>query len=400
ARTAIGSFGGSLSSFSATELGSIALKGALQRSGVGAEQVESIYLGNVISANLGQNPARQVAIGAGCAEDKVVGTTVNKVCASGMKAVALAAQEIRSGDSEIVVVVGTESMSNVPYYAPSNRFGARYGNQSILDGLVRDGLSDAFNGEAMGYAAEKCAADYSITRDDQDNYAVKSYERAIAASTNNKTQPEIVDAVVKGRHGKPDTVINKDEEILKFDAARLRALRVAFPSKADRSGTVTAGNASSLSDGAAALVLVSGKKLKELKASGVLASSHIYHVSSWADAEQQPVDFTTSPAKAIPKALAKIGAEIDSVDFFEINEAFSAVAIANQKILGLDNEKLNVYGGAVAIGHPLGCSGARIIVTLCNVLAQHKDSNGAKRGVAAVCNGGGGASAIVIDLCS
>ncbi|PVV02822.1 hypothetical protein BB560_002715, partial [Smittium megazygosporum] len=365
ARTPVGAFTGSLSKLSAIELGSVALKGALERSKVPATEVDAIFLGNVVSANLGQNPARQVAISAGCDKHRVIGTTVNKVCASGMKALMLAAQDIRLGESDVVAVVGTESMSNIPYYSTTLRTGSKYGNQTLNDGIIKDGLADAYNGEMMGYAAEKCSADYNIGREEQDAFAVSSYQRAIKASESGRFNDEIVPVPLTTRRGGQTTVemISKDEEILKFNEARLRSLRPAFPSKAG-TGTVTAGNASSLSD--------------------------------------EPVDFTTTPTVAIKKVLGKIkGIDFDKdsskvsdfVDAVEINEAFSVVSVANIKLLDLDPSKVNIHGGAVSLGHPLGCSGARIVVSLCNIL---KLDNG-KRGIAAVCNGGGGASAVVIE---
>ncbi|KAJ2797033.1 erg10, acetyl-CoA C-acetyltransferase, partial [Coemansia helicoidea] len=403
ARTAVGAFGGALSKLSATQLGSIALRGALEKSTVAAEEVEEIYFGNVMSANLGQNPARQVALGAGCAQDKVVGTTVNKVCASGMKAVALAAQSIRLGDAHVVVAVGAESMSNVPYYIPAARFGAKFGAQKIVDGLENDGLLDAYAQTAMGYAAESTAEEFGVSREDQDAFAIASYEKAAAAAASGRLADEIVPVEVPQGRGKPALVVSADEEPAKFNADKLRKLRPAFPSTAG-SGTVTAGNASSLSDGAAALVLVSGARLQQLVDAGKidLAAHNIFRVAASGEAEQRPERFTTSPAPAIRKALSKAtggesdkdGAAVqDFVDYIELNEAFSVVGIANTKLLGFPAERVNVNGGAVGIGHPLGCSGARIVVALCSILAQ----NSARRGAAAVCNGGGGASALIVE---
>ncbi|OMJ21323.1 putative acetyl-CoA acetyltransferase, cytosolic 2 [Smittium culicis] len=403
ARTPIGAFNGVLASFSATELGTVALKGALEKSGIPATEVESIFFGNVVSANLGQNPARQVAINAGCKVDKVIGTNVNKVCASGMKALMLASQEIRLGESDVVAVVGSESMSNIPFYNTSSRFGGKFGNQTLADGIIKDGLLDAYNGELMGYAAEKCAAEYSINREIQDEFAVMSYERAISASSSNKFDSEIVGVPVIKRRGptKTETLINKDEEITKFEKSRLLGLRPAFVD-ASGHGTVTAGNASSLSDGAASLIVVSGRYLTKLLQTNPAKLSSVFYVASSADAEQEPVLFTTSPALAIPKALSKVenlgfnpaSSKVgEFVDYVEINEAFSVVGSANIKLMGLDINQVNVHGGAVALGHPLGCSGARIIVSLCNILQLNK----ATRGVAGVCNGGGGASAVVVE---
>ncbi|KAJ2725723.1 erg10, acetyl-CoA C-acetyltransferase [Coemansia sp. Benny D115] len=403
ARTAVGTFGGSLSKFTAVQLGSLALKGALAKSGVAAGDVEEIYFGNVMSANLGQNPARQVALGAGCDANKVVGTTVNKVCASGMKAVSLAAQSIRLGDVHVAVAVGAESMSNVPYYMPSARFGAKFGQQTIVDGIEADGLQDAYNRKAMGYAAESTAAEFNVTREEQDDFAVASYQKAIDATAAGKLANEIVPVEVAQGRGKPALVVAADEEPAKFNASKLRSLRAVFPA-ADGSGSVTAGNASALSDGGAALVLVSGARLQELVASGAidLATQAVFRVAASGEAEQAPERFTTSPAPAIRKALAratsgesdKEGAAVrDFVDYVELNEAFSVVGIANARLLDFPVERINVNGGAVGIGHPLGCSGARIIVALCTVLAQ----NDARRGAAGVCNGGGGASAVIIE---
>ncbi|KAJ1734263.1 erg10, acetyl-CoA C-acetyltransferase [Coemansia biformis] len=403
ARTAVGAFGGALSKLSAIQLGSLALKGALEKSTVGAADVEEIYFGNVMSANLGQNPARQVALGAGCVQDKVVGTTVNKVCASGMKAVALAAQSIRLGDAHVAVAVGAESMSNVPYYIPAARFGAKFGAQKIVDGLESDGLLDAYAQTAMGYAAEATAEEFGITRDDQDAFAIASYQKAAAAAADGKFADEIVPVEVPQGRGKPALVVDADEEPAKFNADKLRKLRPAFPSPGG-AGTVTAGNASSLSDGAAALVLVSGARLQQLVDAGKidLSAHSVFRVLASGEAEQRPERFTTSPAPAIKKALSKAtagesdkdGAALHSfVDYVELNEAFSVVGIANTRLIGIPADRVNVNGGAVGIGHPLGCSGARIIVALCSVLVQ----NAARRGVAAVCNGGGGASAIVIE---
>ncbi|KAJ2862104.1 erg10, acetyl-CoA C-acetyltransferase [Coemansia aciculifera] len=402
-RTPVGAFGGALSKLTAVQLGSIALKGALEKSKLPAEEVEEIYFGNVMSANLGQNPARQVALGAGCLSNKVVGTTVNKVCASGMKAVTLAAQSIRLGEVQAAVAVGAESMSNVPYYMPSARFGAKFGAQAVIDGLETDGLLDAYNKTAMGYAAESTADEFGVSRDDQDDFAIASYQKAIDAAAAGKFDDEIVAVEVFQGRGKPSLLVKSDEEPAKFNADKLRKLRPAFPSGTG-SGSVTAGNASSLSDGAAALVLVSGARLQRLIDAGTIDAEHhkIFRVQASGEAEQSPERFTTSPAPAIKAALSRAtGGESDKdttsvsdfVDYVELNEAFSVVGIANAKLLGFPVDRINVNGGAVGIGHPLGCSGARIIVSLCTVLAQ----NDARRGAAAVCNGGGGASAIVIE---
>ncbi|KAJ2006392.1 erg10, acetyl-CoA C-acetyltransferase [Coemansia thaxteri] len=403
ARTPVGTFGGALAKFTAVQLGSIALKGALEKSRVHAEEVEEIYFGNVLSANLGQNPARQVALGAGCLASKVVGTTVNKVCASGMKAVTLAAQSIRLGEAEVVVAVGAESMSNVPYYLPSARFGAKFGAQKMVDGLENDGLLDAYNQKVMGFAAESTAEEFGVSRKEQDDFAIASYQKAIDATAAGKFDEEIIPVEVFQGRGKPALVVKADEEPAKLNADKLRTLRPGFP-LADGSGSVTAGNASSLSDGAAALVLVSGARLQRLIDAGSIdAKLHgIFRVQASGEAEQSPERFTTSPAPAVKAALSRAtGGESDKdaasvrdfVDYMELNEAFAVVGIANARLLGFPEDRVNVNGGAVGIGHPLGCSGARIIVSLCSVLSQ----NDARRGAAGVCNGGGGASAIVIE---
>jgi len=358
ARTPLGGFNGSLTSFTATKLGSIAVEAALKKANISPELVEEVFFGNVLSANLGQNPARQVALGAGI-PDKVIATTVNKVCAS-------------------------ESMSNTPYYATKARFGSKYGDQTLVDGIVKDGLTDVYNSYLMGIAAEECAKDYSITREEQDDYAIYSYQRAQKAFAENKYSDEIVPIKVSGGRGKPDKIITQDDEVNNLNVDKLRAVKPAFIDN----GSVTAPNSSPLSDGATAIVLISGEKAKEL---GIKVVAKIL---GWSDAAQAPAKFTTSPSVAIPKALSHAKKSLSDIDYFEINEAFSVVALANLKLLSLDKEKVNVFGGAVAMGHPLGCSGARIIATLTSVL---KDKDG-KIGCASVCNGGGGASAIVISL--
>ncbi|CAA6670097.1 unnamed protein product [Spirodela intermedia] len=364
ARTPMGAFLGSLSSLPATRLGSIVIESALKRANVSPELVQEVIFGNVLSANLGQAPARQAALGAGI-PSSVVCTTVNKVCASGMKATMLAAQSIQLGINDVVVAGGMESMSNAPKYLPEARKGSRYGHDTIVDGLLKDGLWDVYNNYAMGMCAELCSDLHSIIREEQDIYAIQSNERGIAAQNGGSFSWEIVP-------GKPSTIVDKDESLQKFDPEKLRKLRPSFK---ENGGTVTAGNASSLSDGAAALVLVSEEKAREL---GL----------------HNPELFTTAPALAIPKALSNAGLKASQIDYYEINEAFAVVSLANQKLLGLPSEKLNVHGGAVSLGHPLGCSGARILVTLLGVL---KHRNG-KLGVAGVCNGGGGASALVLEL--
>lgn len=346
------------------------------------EDVEEVVMGNVISANLGQNPARQCALGAGLSE-KTVCTTVNKVCASGMKAVILGAQSILVRTADIIVSGGIESMSNVPFYNSSVRSGSRYGHVTLTDGLIRDGLSDVYSGEPMGMCAEYCALEYGISREEQDNYAISSYKRAQRAHELDLFKEIIPIRVCLGSK-EPSKIIDKDEEISNLNEEKLRIIKPAF--KTD--GTVTAGNASTLSDGAAALVLVSGKKLKEL------GLTPIAKILGWGEASQTPKKFTTSPYLAITKALKYAGLSSCDVDYYEINEAFSVVALSNSKILNLDLNKVNVFGGSVAMGHPLGCSGARIITTLLSVLQHHK----ARIGVAAICNGGGGASSIVIEF--
>ncbi|KAI8320479.1 thiolase [Martensiomyces pterosporus] len=402
-RTPVGTFGGALAKLSAIQLGSLALKGALEKSKIAAEDVEQIYFGNVMSANLGQNPARQVALGAGCLKTKVVGTTVNKVCASGMKAITLGAQSIRLGEADVVVAVGAESMSNVPYYIPSARFGAKFGSQKIVDGVENDGLLDAYDKTAMGYAAESTAAEFEVSRADQDDFAIASYQRAIDATAAGKFDGEIIPVEVPQGRGKPALQLKSDEEPTKFNAAKLRTLRPSFPSS-NGTGSVTAGNASALSDGAAALVIVSGARLQKLIDAGAIdiASHSVFRIAASGEAEQSPERFTTSPAPAIRQALSratngesdKEGAAVsDFVDYIELNEAFSVVGIANTRLLSFPADRVNVHGGAVGIGHPLGCSGARIAVALCTILSQYD----ARRGAAGVCNGGGGASAIVIE---
>ncbi|CAN7080069.1 unnamed protein product [Brassica oleracea var. botrytis] len=384
ARTPMGGFLGSLSSLPATKLGSVAIAAALKRANVDPSLVQEVVFGNVLSANLGQAPARQAALGAGI-PNSVICTTVNKVCASGMKAVMIAAQSIQLGINDVVVAGGMESMSNTPKYLAEARKGSRFGNDSLVDGMLKDGLWDVYNDCGMGSCAELCAEKFQITREQQDDYAVQSFERGIAAKEAGAFTWEIVPVEVSGGRGRPSTIVDKDEGLGKFDAAKLRKLRPSFK---DNGGTVTAGNASSISDGAAALVLVSGEKALQLGLK-VLAK-----VKGYGDAAQEPEFFTTAPALAIPKAIAHAGLESSQVDYYEINEAFAVVALANQKLLGITPEKVNVNGGAVSLGHPLGCSGARILITLLGIL---KNRNG-KYGVGGVCNGGGGASALVLEL--
>ncbi|KAI9250014.1 Thiolase, N-terminal domain-containing protein [Sporodiniella umbellata] len=382
-RTPLGGFNGSLASLTATKLGSIAIEAAVKKANVPVEAVEEVIFGNVLSAGLGQNPTRQAAIGAGL-KDTTISTTVNKVCASGMKAVILAAQSIMLGNAEVIVAGGMESMSNTPYYLPKQRFGSVYGNTEVVDGIVRDGLTDVYNDYLMGAAAEECADEHSITRDEQDDYAIESYKRAQAAFAAGHYKEEVIPVTVSGGRNKPDRVIDQDDEVAKLDEKKLRAMRPAFRPK---DGTVTAPNSSPLSDGASALVLCS-KEAAEKYNLPLLAK-----IRGWGEAEQVPARFTTSPALAIPKAIKHAGLTAEQIEFYEINEAFSVVACANKKLLNLSADKVNIWGGAVAMGHPLGCSGARIITTLSSVLKNKE----AKLGVAGVCNGGGGASAIVIE---
>ena len=381
-RTPIGSFGGSLSSLSATELGAIALQGALEKAGVAPEQVQQVIMGNVISANLGQAPARQAAKKAGL-PDTVECTTVNKVCASGSKAIMFAAQAIMLGQADVVLAGGMESMSNVPYYLDKARFGAKYGHGQMIDGLMRDGLWDPYHDYAMGNAAENTAKEMGFTREQQDEFAIESYTRSAKAAQEGKKKDEIVPVTIESRGKK--TVIEDDEEYLKVDFAKVPGLRPAFLKEG---GTVTAANASTLNDGAAAVLLMSREKAEEL---GV---TPIARIRGFADAEQAPEWFTTSPSLAIPKALKHAGIAASEVDFYEINEAFSVVSLANNKLLDLEGDKVNVYGGAVSLGHPLGASGARIVTTLLNVLRNE----GGKIGVTGICNGGGGASSIVVEM--
>ena len=379
-RTPIGSFGGSLASLSATQLGSIVIKSAVEKAGLKPEHIQEVYMGNVLSANIGQAPATQAAIFAGLPH--LPATTVNKVCASGMKAVMLAAQSIALGQNDIVVAGGMESMSNVPYYLDKARNGYRLGNGQITDGLIKDGLWDVYNDYHMGSAAELCAVDCNVSREDQDAFAVESYKRSQNAQTEGKFTNEITPVELKDKKGESTFFANDEEpNAVKFD--KIPSLKPVFK----KDGTVTAANASTLNDGAAALVLMSKDKADEM---GIKPLAKII---SYADAQQAPEWFTTAPSKAIPLALHRANLSSDQIDYFEINEAFSVVAIANNQLLKLDPAKVNVNGGAVALGHPLGASGARIIVTLINVLQQ----NNGKYGAAGICNGGGGASAIVIE---
>jgi len=380
-RTPIGSFGGQLAGFSAVELGTFAVKGALSKAGVPAGHVQEVFMGNVISANLGQAPARQVSLASGIGVN-VPCTTVNKVCASGMKAAMLGAQTIMLGINDVVVAGGMESMSNIPYYLPKARFGYKYGKGELVDGLEKDGLWEVYNQFAMGNCADHTAKEMKITREQQDEYAINSYKRAAAATESGSFKDEIVPVEIPQRKGDP-VIMQEDEEYKNVNFEKIPNLRPVF----SKEGTVTAANASTINDGAAALVLMSEEKVKELGINPLAV------ITGFADASQDPLWFTTAPSLAIPKALNMAGVDQSNVDYFEINEAFSAVAIANNMKLGLDVDKVNVFGGAVALGHPLGCSGARILTTLINVLGK-KDG---KTGVAGICNGGGGASAMVLE---
>ena len=382
-RTPIGSFGGSLKSLSATALGGIAIKGALEKINIDTNIVDEVIMGSVIQAGLGQAPARQASKAAGL-PDKVIATTVNKVCASGMKAIAMAAQNILLGDADIVVAGGMESMSNVPFYNATQRWGNKYGDISMQDGLAKDGLVDVYDQVAMGNFADMCAKENNISRADQDAFAINSYQKSQAATDKGLFEAEIVPVVIPQRKGDA-TVVSKDEEPYNVKFDKVAQLNAAFT----KEGTVTAANASTMNDGAAALILMSGEKVKEL------GLKPLAKIISYADAEQDPKWFTTTPALALPKALAKVNLTLNEIDFFEFNEAFSVVGIVNTQLLKLDANKVNVNGGAVSLGHPLGCSGARIVVTLIHVLQQ----NNGKLGAAAICNGGGGASALIIENC-
>jgi len=379
-RTPIGSFMGSLSTVPAPKLGAAAIKGALEKINLDPNKVEEVIMGNVVQAGNGQAPARQAALFAGLSTD-VPCTTVNKVCASGMKAIMQGAQAIANGDADIIVAGGMENMSMIPHYA-NLRTGVKFGNTAFVDGMQRDGLSDAYENQAMGVYADATATEFNISREQQDEFAINSYKKSAAAWDAGKFDAEIVPVAVPQRKGDP-IMVTKDEEYTNVKLEKIPALNPAFT----KEGTVTAANASTINDGAAAVILMSEEKANEL------GLKPLAYVKGFADAAQEPKWFTTAPAKALPKALDKAGVSINDVDFFEFNEAFSVVGIANTNILKLDSAKVNVNGGAVSLGHPLGCSGARIVVTLLNVL----DQNNGKIGAAAICNGGGGASAIVIE---
>ncbi len=380
-RTPIGSFGGTLAGLSATQLGSLAVKGAIQKINLDPKQIQEVFFGNVISSALGQAPATQVAVGAGLGYE-IPCTLVNKVCASGMKAIMLGAQSIMLGHNDVVVAAGAESMSNIPYYLTKARYGYKYGHGEVLDGLTFDGLTDVYNRCAMGVCADNTAKEMNISRASQDAYAINSYKRAAAAWAAGKFKDEIIPVEITGRKGEV-TVFAEDEEYKNVNFDKIPGLKPVFT----KEGTVTAANASTINDGAAAVILVSKEKAKEM------GLTPIAKIRGFADASQDPMWFTTTPSLAIPKALKVAGVNAKDVGFYEINEAFSAVALANNSKLGLDESIVNVNGGAVALGHPLGASGARITITLANVLKQ----NNASIGVAGICNGGGGASAIVIE---
>ncbi len=380
-RTPIGSFGGSLAEVGATQLGAAAIKGTLEKAGVRPEWVNEVLMGNVVSANLGQAPARQAAVFAGLPAH-VPCTTINKVCASGMKAITLGAQSIMLGLNDIVVAGGMENMSQIPYYVPNARWGYKYGHGELIDGLAKDGLTDVYNKKAMGVCADATAARYHISREEQDAFAIDSYRRAAAATEAGFFKDEIVPVAVPQRKGEP-ILITEDEEYKKVNFDKIPSLRPVFTPD----GTVTAANASTINDGAAAVILVSAKAVQEY------GLKPIAKIRGFADAEQEPEWFTTTPTVAAPKAMKMAGVEKSDIDFFEVNEAFAVVALAFERLLDVAHEKTNIFGGAVSLGHPLGASGTRIVTTLNNVL-RHKDG---QLGLAAICNGGGGATAIVIE---
>ena len=379
-RTPIGSFMGSLSSITASRLGSIAIKGALDKINLDPTLVEEVLMGNAVQAGVGQSPARQAAMGAGI-PDTVSCTTLNKVCSSGMKAVMNAAQAISLGDADIIVAGGMESMSNIPHYLRI-RNGQKFGPSTMEDGMQIDGLIDVYENAAMGACADACATKYDFSREEQDAFAIQSYERSAKAWSDGKFDNEVIPVSVPQRRGEP-VIFSEDEEYKNVKMEKIPALRPAF----SKDGTVTAANASTINDGAGAMILMSGDKAADL------GLTPLATIRSYADAAHEPIWFTTAPSKALPKALAKAGIALEDVDYFELNEAFAVVGLANMKILGLNDSNINVNGGAVSLGHPLGCSGVRILITLLNVLEQ----NNAKIGAAAICNGGGGASAMVIE---
>ncbi len=381
-RTPMGSFGGGLSSISATKLGATAIKGAIERAGIDNKIINEVFMGNVLQANLGQAPARQAALFAGLSKD-VPCTTINKVCASGMKSIMMAAQTIMCGDNDVVIAGGMESMSNVPHYFAKGRTGQKLGDMKLVDGMVKDGLTDVYDKVHMGICAETCAKEMQFSREEQDNFAVESYNKSAKSWQEGKFADEVIPVKVPQRKGDP-LIISEDEEYKNVRMEKIPLLRPVF----DKEGTITAANASTLNDGASALVLMSAEKATELNI------SPIAKIRSYADAAQEPEWFTTAPAKALPIAISKAGITSNDIDYYELNEAFSVVGLANIKILNLDANKVNVNGGAVSLGHPLGSSGSRIIVSLINVLKQNKG----KIGAAGICNGGGGASAMIIEL--
>lgn len=380
-RTPIGSFGGILSALSATQLGAAAIKGALEKANVKASQVDEVFMGNVISANLGQAPAKQAALYAGIGNN-VPCTTVNKVCASGTKSIMFGAQSIMLGQADLIVAGGMESMSNIPFYLPKARFGYGYGNGELVDGLMKDGLSDAYNQTAMGVSGDNTATEYKISREEQDEYAVRSYQLSVESTENGNFGNEIIPVEVPQKRGEP-ILVKEDEEFKKVKFEKIPQLRPVF----SKEGTVTAANASTINDGASALILASAEKMEEL------GLKPIAKIVSFADAAREPEWFTVAPTLAAPKALKIANLSFSDIDYFEVNEAFSVVPLAFNKVLDIPSDKVNVFGGAVSIGHPLGASGARIVTTLCNVLQK---KNG-KYGMAAICNGGGGASALIIE---
>ena len=380
-RTPMGSWGGALAGFSATQLGSMAITGALERAGVNAADVDEVFMGNVCSANLGQAPARQAALNSGIGNN-VPCTTVNKVCASGMKSIMLGAQSIMLGHNDIVVAGGMESMSNIPYYLPKARWGYKFGEAPMIDGLQKDGLTDVYNNFAMGVCADNTAKKYEISREAQDAFAIQSYKRAAAATESGHFKNEIIPVSIPQRKGDP-IVMTEDEEYKKVRFEKIPALRAAFT----KDGTVTAANASTINDGAAATILISKEKMEEL------GLKPVAKILSFADAAQEPEWFTTAPPHAANKALDRAGLKVDDIDYFEVNEAFSVVTMAFNEEMGISEDKVNIFGGAVSMGHPLGASGARIVTTLNSVLHH----NGGTKGLAAICNGGGGASSIIIE---
>lgn len=381
ARTPIGSFGGALASLTAPQLGAHVIKAAVERSGIQFSDVQEVYMGNVLSANIGQAPVTQAMLAAGV-PDNTPSTTINKVCASGMKAIMLGAQSIMLGTNDIVVAGGMESMSNAPYYLPNERWGAKMGNKEVVDGVIKDGLWDPYGNKHMGSCGETCAREYNFSREDQDNYAIASYKRAAEAWKNGAFKNEVVPVVIPQKKGDPITV-SEDEDYTKVKYDKIPSLSPSF----EKTGTITAANASGINDGASAVVLMSKERCE------AMGLKPLAKIVSFADAQQAPEWFTTTPAKAMPKAIEKAGLKVSDIDYFEINEAFSVVALANMKDMNIPHEKTNIYGGAVALGHPIGSSGARITITLLSAL----QNNNARYGCAGICNGGGGASAIVLE---